>query len=195
MIRYGSTGAILEGCLDWENRAECLRQKSAFAIQNMEVPMELMSQPSIDKDHSPHPYLPEDPLTLVKSGQYHTGVDLLLGFNEDEGILISQFFLQAPDLYNVLIDGWDFLGPFALLQKHHTEITDDDIATATEILDYYTNGGGLASLGPDSFWNITNMFSDSFFTYANYLFLEHHLQHSTANTFQYRFSYFVSTVI
>ena len=152
-----------------------------------------MSQPSIDREHSPNPYLPEDPLTLVKSGQYNTEVDLLLGFNEDEGILISQFFLQAPDLYNVLKDAWDFLGPFALLQKHHTDITENDIETATDILDYYTNGGGLETLGPDSFWNITNMFSDSFFTYANYLFLEHHLEHSTANTFQYRFSYFVST--
>merc|ERR1712142_82071 len=113
-----------------------------------------------------------------------------MGFNEDEGILISQFFLQAPDLYNVLKDAWDFLGPFALLQKHHTDITENDIETATDILDHYTNGEGLETLGPDSFWNITNMFSDSFFTYANYLFLEHHLEHSTANTFQYRFSYF-----
>ena len=89
-----------------------------------------------------------------------------------------------------MAEAWDFLGPFALLQKHHTEITDDDIRMVTELLDFYTDGGGLESLGPSNFWNITNLFTDSFFTYANHMFLKHHLIHSEANTFQYRFSYF-----
>merc|ERR1719369_1058272 len=188
--KLGSNAAILLGCLDWDRRAECLRGKSVFSIQSVELPMELMSQPSIDKTHSPSPYLQENPLDLVKSGHYNTEVDLMLGFNEDDGMLISQFFLQAPDLYKVLVDAWDFLGPFALLQKHHTEITDVDLEVATEIIDYYTEGSGLESLGPENFWNITNMFTESFFTFGNYLFLQHHLQHSRVNTFQYRFSYF-----
>ena len=56
---------------------------------------------------------------------------------------------------------------------------------------HYT--GGLESLGPGSLWNMTDMFTDSFFAYGNELFLQHHLSHSTANTFQYRFSYHVSS--
>ena len=36
------------------------------------------------------------------------------------------------------------------------------------------------------------MFTDSFFAYGNELFLQHHVSYSSANTFQYRFSYHVS---
>ena len=156
--------------------------------RSVEVPEELLSQPCVDSAQ-PRPYLAASPLELVQEGRYHTEADLMLGFNEDDGLLISEYFLPAPSLYDVVRDLWDFLGPFALFEEHHTEISREDIDIATEILEFYTGEGGLGSLGPDNFWNVTEMFTDSFFTVANHLFLQHHLQHSVGKTYQYRFSY------
>ena len=116
----------------------------------------------------------------------------MLGVNEDDGLLISEYFIPAPSLYEVLNQLWDFLGPFALFEEHHTEITAADIEIATEILNFYTGEEGPDGLGPDKFRNITAMFTDSFFWFGNYLFLQNHLQHSTGKTYQYRFSYDVS---
>ena len=87
---------------------------------------------------------------------------------------------------------WNFLGPFALFEEHHKEISPRDIEIATEILNFYTGGGGPQTLSPDNFWNVTEMFTDSFFWVGNYLFLRDHLRHSTGKTYQYRFSYNVS---
>ena len=164
-----------------------------FQIQSADLPEELISQPAIDISQ-PHPYLPYNPLLMVQNGQYQTDVDLMLGFNEDEGILITQFFMAAPSLYDVLKEAWNFLGPFALFQSHHTEITEQQIDIATEMLNFYTDNAGVENLSPDKFWNVTDMFTDSFFTFANYLFLKHHLEHSTAKTYQYRFSYNVEYI-
>lgn len=190
-IRYGNNAALLLGCIIPENRANCLREKSAYAIQNVEVPEELISQPSIDTSLE-NSYLSENPLDLIKKGDYYTDIDIMLGFNEDDGMLITQFFIPAPDIYGVLKELWDFLGPFALFQKHHTEITEEHKIIATEILNHYIDNIGIENLSPDNFWNMTDLFTDSFFTFANHLFLQHHLEHSNANTFQYRFSYNVS---
>ena len=87
------------------------------------------------------------------------------------------------------------MGPFALFQQHHTEISDEEIVIATEILNQYIDNAGVESLNPDNFWNITDMFTDSFFGWPNYLFLKHHLDYSSRNTFQYRFSYDVRSNI
>ena len=130
----------------------------------------------------------------MRSGHYQVDIDIMLGVNEDDGLLISEYFIPAPSLYDVLNQLWDFLGPFALFEEHHTEITAADIEIATEILNFYTAEEGPDGLGPEKFRNLTEMFTDSFFWFGNYLFLKHHLQHSTGKTYQYRFSYDVSPV-
>ena len=192
--RYGHNAALLLGCLRPDQRVHCLREKSVLAIQSVELPEELLSEPCIDRSQT-RPYLPSNPLDLVKTGSYQTDVDLMLGFNEDDGLLISEYFLPAPSLYDVISELWDFLGPFSLFEEHHTEITPRDVEIATEILNFYTGGGGPLSLNPENFWNVTEMFTDSFFWVGHRLFLRDHLQHSTGNTFQYRFSYNVSETI
>ena len=189
--RYGNNAALLLGCVRPDHRAACLREKSVVAVQSLDLPEELLSQPCIDQAQS-SPALAANPLDLVRSGNYQADIDIMLGVNEDDGLLISEYFIPAPSLYDVLNQLWDFLGPFALFEEHHTEITAADIEIATEILKFYIGEEGPEGLGPEKFRNITEMFTDSFFWFGNYLFLQHHLQHSTGKTYQYRFSYDVS---
>ena len=97
---------------------------------------EIISQPCIDKSQSLS-YLPANPLDLVMEGNYQTDIDIMLGFNEDDGLLISEYFIPAPSLYDVLKQLWDFLGPFALFEEHHSEITPGDVEIATDILNHW----------------------------------------------------------
>ena len=191
-LKYGLDASILLGCLVPESRPECLRGKDVLAIQNLDLAEELISQPSIDS-LNPSPYLPENPLDLLQNGNYHTDIDVMLGFNEDDGFLITQFFKVAPSLFDLVKHFWGTLGPFALFQQHYLEISDMEVEIAAEILNHYSENG-IENLGPDDLQNMTDMFTDSFFTWANYLFLKYHLQHSTARTYQYRFSYYVSRI-
>ena len=187
-IRYGNNAAVALGCLNPDKRAQCLREKSVHEILSVPSPPD---RPSVDSSRS-SPYLPHNPLDLSTSGEYLTDIDVMLGFTEDDGMLITQFLLAYPTLYNVLKSLWSFLGPYLLFQQTqiiHT--SEEDIAVATEILKFYTDNGQVADLGPDNFQNITDMLTDSYFAFANHLFLKHHLKHSTATTYQYRFSYYV----
>ena len=103
-------------------------------------------------------WTPLGPLPIFfTSREYLTDIDVMLGFTEDDGMLITQFLLAYPTLYNVLKSLWSFLGPYLLFQQTqiiHT--SEEDIAVATEILKFYTDNGQVADLGPDYLQNITD---------------------------------------
>merc|ERR1719402_1655544 len=101
--------------------------------------MEIMSQPVVDGDLdlSSPAFLPADPRALVESGEYLREVDLLLGVNSEEGILITQFLQALPALYPAVAAAWPTIGPFALFARHHTEATDLDRQLAEEVLGHY----------------------------------------------------------
>ena len=71
--------------------------------------MELISQPSVDTSLS-NPYLPISPLDCLESGNYLKDVEIMLGYNEDDGVLITQFFVSAPSLYDFLKASWRTVG-------------------------------------------------------------------------------------
>ena len=117
----------------------------------------------------------------------------MIGVTEDESLIGTQIFIPAPDLFAVLRDLWTIAGPYALLQKHTSEITEEDVELATRILEHYC--GPLADLDKKQFDNFTTMASDSFFFYGVHKFLSLHTQNSQGNTFFYRTKYIVSMVL
>ena len=145
---------------------------------------QLMSQPSIDQE-----YLPREPHDILTEGDYATDVDILIGFNEDESLVGTQIFLAAPDLFIVMRELWDVLGPYALLQKHTSEVSPEDIQLSKEILSHYC--GPLEQLDHTQWSNFTRMTTDSFFWFGVHRFIDLHLQHSTGKTFFYRNKYLV----
>ena len=93
-------------------------------------------------------------------------------------------------LYNHLLN---IKGPYALLQKHTSEITPEDIELATTILNRYC--GPLEDLSMDKFDNFTKMADDSFFLYGIYKLLDLHMKQSTGNTYYYRMKYYVRILL
>merc|ERR1711970_396013 len=121
----------------------------------LDTAMEGMTAPVIDSGLAEIPYLEINPLDAVQQGLYHKDVDLMIGVNKDEALLFLEYFIQAPDLFEVLANTWDAMGPRSLFQIHHTESTATDVELATYILDFYTQGEGLEGLRPERFTNVT----------------------------------------
>ena len=98
---------------------------------------------------------------LMRAGKYNDDVEILLGFNEEEGHMVTSIFEAFPLLYSAMAAGWPILGessafakplfsddscctsflhtllfpgPFTLLNKHHTEILPIDNTMANTIL-------------------------------------------------------------
>jgi len=187
--KYGAHSATLMGCEEEGQLLECLQNKTSADVMALNTLMEGMTQPCIDKDVSPLPFLEANPLDLIAEGNYNTEVDIIVGANADEGIMLTEYMIAAPDLLKVIGLEWDILGPLGLFQLHHTESSPEDAALAHQILDYYTDGGGASVLGPHNLKNMTDMLTDSFIWFGMDLFLDNHLPHALGNTFQYLLSY------
>ena len=193
--KYGTLAAAELGCLklDMADTAECLRGKSVISLLAVDLVNQLMSHPSIDLGHTgDQAYLPHEPLYLMTDGDYATDVDILIGFDEDESIIGTQIFLPAPDLFIVARELWNIVGPYALLQKHTSEIRQEDIQLSTDILNYYC--GPLEQLDYTAFDNFTQMVTDSFFWFGVHKFLDLHLKKTSGNTFFYRNNYRVRLI-
>merc|ERR1719334_476144 len=106
-----------------------------------------------------------------------------MGFVENEALIGTQWFYSAPDLFGVVRELWDIVGPYALLQKHTSEIRQEDIDLTKEILRFYV--GGLDDLNYNHIENFTKMMTDSFFWFGVHRFLAFHVEHSSANTYFY----------
>ena len=69
------------GCLDLNDdvTAECLREKSVLSLLEIDFVNQLMSHPSIDKNHMTDPYLPIEPAEAIMTGEYAKDVDVMIG--------------------------------------------------------------------------------------------------------------------
>ena len=84
---------------------------------------------------------------------------------------------------------WDIIGPYAILQKHTSEITEEDIELSKEILNFYV--GPVEELGFEHFDNFTKMMTDSFFWFGVHRFLDLHMEQTTGSTYFFRNKYYV----
>ena len=166
------------------------RSRPVINLLALELANELMAHPSIDGGHTDQPYMATSPEEVISTGHYDTNLDIMIGVTEDESLIGTQIFLPAPDLFAVVRDLWPIAGPYALLQRHTSEITEEDVELATRILEYYC--GSLEQLNISQFDNFTKMTSDSFFFFGVHKFLSLHTQNTQGNTYFYRDKYIVS---
>ena len=47
---------------------------------------------------------------LMRAGKYNDDVEILLGFNEEEGHMVTSIFEAFPLLYSAMAAGWPILG-------------------------------------------------------------------------------------
>lgn len=109
-VKFGTKAAALVGCADERTRVGCLRSKKVAEVMTMDVRNELLSQPVVDGAFTSDPFLPRDPKELIREGKYNDDVEILLGFNEEEGHMVTSVFEAFPLLYSAMAAGWPILG-------------------------------------------------------------------------------------
>ena len=183
-VRYGNEVALLVGCieLDVDRRLACLRNVNAFTLSLVEFEDGVISQPVVDGTFSDKPFLPTQPEIAFKEGSFATEVDVLLGANLNEGLLFTQLVWGLPTILELFTANWKTWGPILILQKKYLEITEEDIAMADEILEYYC---GSKNISMENIDQMTNMFTDAFFWYGVDKYIDFHIQHSSGSLFQY----------
>ena len=185
-IRLGNEIALMLGCLKLDIHAEleCLKQQSALALMSAELDNGVISQPVIDWEYATNPFLPQDPLAALENGEFSTDVEVLLGTNHDEGLLITQIITQLDHyFFDWVINNWDIWGPVLLFHKHALEVSPDDTGRAYEVLEYYC---GTVDVTTQHIVNMTEMFTDSYFLFGVTKYIDdYHLRHSSKPIYQY----------
>ena len=125
----------------------------------------------------------QDPVKAFENGEFSTDVEILLGSNGEEGLIVTQFLMAFEAMFDGLIVNWNTWGPLLLFQKHVLEITAEDTAKAWRVLEFYC---GTQNVTQEHMTNITQMFTDSLMRYSITKYIDdYHLQHSSKPVFQY----------
>jgi len=163
----------------------CLKEESNFWLTLVDFAIGVISEPVVDGTFTDDPFLPEYPKIIFESGDYDKSVDILLGTNYDEGILFTQLFYSLPSSLPLVIDQWDTVGPTLLFMRKLLEIQEKDKVLAREVILHYTGAESVGNVTLDDLDQMTKMFSDAFFWYGVYRFIEIHREHSEGKLFQY----------
>ena len=190
-IRLGNELALMLGCLSFNIREElqCLKNQTAFSLQAAELDNGIISQPVIDWEFAADPFLPRDPLQALEEGEFATDVEILLGTNSHEGLLLTEVILNFNNIFFDIFMGnnWNIWGPILLLHKHALGITKEDSELSYVILEHYC---GTRDVTVDHIVNMTDMFTDSYFLYGVTKYIDdYHLKFSSKPVYQYMNTY------
>jgi len=185
-VRLGNEVSVLVGCVDLNSkeRLDCLRNVSAWDLARADFENGVISLPVADAAWSSEPFFPKSPEEAFLDGDFDTTVDVLLGSNQHEGLLITQLFLAWPQLFGIMMSTWQVWGPLLLLQKKPLSATNEDHAIANLLLDKYTDGLGT-NITIEQLPIITDLMTDAFFNYGIERYIGFHLAYSSGRLFQY----------
>ncbi|XP_023323487.1 cholinesterase 1 [Eurytemora carolleeae] len=111
-----------------------LQRRDAHEIQDQGYMFEefvrapLPFKPIVDGGLVPDPFLPEEPMDLLRKGKFNK-VPFITGTNKDEGLLLKAFYLAAPGGKSNFKTAWDkfnTIGPLAFFAKERDEVTAEE---------------------------------------------------------------------
>merc|ERR1711936_244567 len=95
-------------------KAENFQHETNMFEEFVRAPMPF--KPIVDKDLVDDPVFPEEPMNLIKSGNYNK-VPLVVGANQNEGLLIKGFYERNPAKYEEAYENWKEIGPLAFFHR------------------------------------------------------------------------------
>lgn len=181
---FGAESAIAMGCIfGGEARLECLQGLSMEKFVRLSQVLGINLKPNEDIDYAEEPFLPMSPMEALKTGNYQTDVPVLVGSNEDDGLILTTALQTDPSLYLLYRNLWSVVAPGILFHIPVEETSLEASRKATELAGFYL--GGTSNIVPENFDLITDMFTDAFVTYAVECFVEY--AHLTQDVYHYRY--------
>ena len=120
-------------------------------------------KPILDKGLVDDPLIPDEPLNLIKEGKYNK-VPLMIGSNQNEGLLIKAFYDRNLSKYDEAYNNWRRVGPLAFFHREKDEVSPEETQTCE---DYRANNFGttrFSKSGPGSEL-LVRMYGDMMFTH------------------------------
>eukprot|EP00091_Calanus_sinicus_P022818 TRINITY_DN7448_c0_g1_i3.p1 TRINITY_DN7448_c0_g1~~TRINITY_DN7448_c0_g1_i3.p1 ORF type:complete len:435 (+),score=107.28 TRINITY_DN7448_c0_g1_i3:279-1583(+) len=143
--------------------------------------------PVPDNDFTNNPFLPGDSEELMRSGQFNTEVEVIIGTNADEGILYVLAQLSDPSSWDEFRETFDVNGPRALFNiANASEVTVEDVENAHKLVEYYV--GSVENMNEDHKQGMFDMFTDAGFLYGTHKTINYFLEHGMT-VYQYILTY------
>ena len=169
-------------CLQSQKMEDILHNSNLVNLNDNYIWMPVIEDTIIENS-----FLPDDPEKLLKSGEFNKNVEVILGSNEDEGILMVLNELRDPSLWENYRNNFGILGPtylFAIVNE--VDITEHDVDKALQLMEYYI--GSVDNFDSEHQQGAFDMFTD-----AGWLFGIHKMVNYLANhevkVFQYILTY------
>ena len=128
------------------------------------------------------PFLPKVPEEILKNKE-ENAVPCIVGFNKDDGLLLSTRFLKDPHTLDYFIKNQNVCGPVYLLGKDKENASEEDILKANSLIQSYTEPGSNTT-----FSEYTDLFTDAIFAAGTHK-LANYLVSNNRKVFKYIFSY------
>ena len=119
----------------------------------------------------------------ILKNKHENKVDVLIGFNKEDGQLFSTRFLKDSHKVNFFLENLDLCGPIYLLGKDKDSIGPNDVASTKQIVQAYSETD--ANL---TFDEITDLFTDAVFGLGTEK-LADYLIRNDRKVFKYLFAY------
>jgi len=183
-LDIGRYSAEALDCETEDDVVTCLQSKSVRDLLDL-MKDYYVNPPAAVIDGLVIPKLPHD---LVAEGEVNAQ-QVIVGANEEEGLLTTNIFLSDPAEYEDYQQNWEYLGPMALLGRRSSDwkndITEQDVTDATKIMEHYI--GSLDNFNSQHFQNITNMMTDQYW-YSSHTYAQM-LAATGTTVYQYLFTY------
>ena len=102
---------------------ECLQSKSITEIASGDTKGRY--RPTIESS-----FLPRTPIEILTSGDFNKEIEVIIGSNADEGLLIWADAIEDPSQFDSCRDNFEYCGPATLYYRQTSEVTDEDIENA-----------------------------------------------------------------
>ena len=178
-VRYANVLSEQLGCGQADNVVTCLQDKNMEDIIGLSYNVSqgrMFWVPVSDKDFSSEPFLPGDAEELMKSGQFNTEVEVIIGTNEAEGIMTMGSYIIDPSRWEETKNNIEILLPIYLFNIGDVaDITDEDVDNMYKILNYYI--GSVDNFNEAHIKELIQMCTDCDFLYGTYKTIKYFLEH------------------
>ena len=177
------------GCLQSKSSEEILNVMS-LGYHNAPFSTALVWQPVPDAEFtssSDHPFLPEFPEQLLESGQFNTDIDVIIGTNADEGLLVCSNVIKHPDLWPAYQEHFEIGGTKTLFGiAEDSDITSEDTQNMKKLVEFYF--GSINGINENHSQELIDIFTDSFFLFGTYKTIGYMQKHNMT-VYEYFLSY------
>jgi len=167
---YGKKLAEKLGCSPQDSVEDILKKMQSMKAADLQKQQYFLEEfirapfpfkPIVDGGLVEDPFLPNEPLDILKEGDF-AKVPLMMGTNQNEGLLIQAFYKRAPKEYLNAWKNWDKIGPLAFFHREKDEVSEEESQLCIEFKKKHFKEGTFES--PSNFATFTEMYGDLMFT-------------------------------